>query len=64
MGLGLGAARLRNWMGGGRERRMLVASCLVACALMAPVAGLVTMAAQGSGGAFFGSGGAWPHLLA
>ena len=62
--MGLGAARLRNWMGGGRERRMLVASCLVACALVAPVAGLVTMAAQGSGGAFFGSGGAWPHLLA
>jgi iron(III) transport system permease protein len=62
--MGLGALRLRNWMGGGRERRMLVASCLVACALVAPVAGLVTMASQGSGGDFFGSGGAWPHLLA
>ena len=55
--MGLGALRLRNWMDGGRELRMLVASCLVACALVAPVAGLVTMASQGSGGA-------WPHLLA
>ena len=36
---------------------MLLASCLLACALVAPVAGLVTIAAQGSGGA-------WPHLLA
>ncbi len=35
---------------------MLLASCLLACALVAPVAGLVAIAAEGSGGA-------WPHLL-
>jgi iron(III) transport system permease protein len=35
---------------------MLLASCLLAFALVAPVAGLVAIAAEGSGGA-------WPHLL-